>query len=160
MLYDVTFDLDGVLADTYEANRHAYASVGVEFPRSAWGLPASAWLKDEELHRAKQEVYATYLEQHLQFLVTGPVVLRFLREVMHLKVAVVTNASFRSANQVMRLLDPGVTVDGLLCGSKIADLAYVRPRCHVDDQFVATGTSVVPYVDDVDLLLKGIQVYL
>lgn len=57
---NLVFDLDGTLVDSWPAHLAAYNSIGVDPPPEGKFLPASVWLKNEELHRRKQECFAKY----------------------------------------------------------------------------------------------------
>jgi FMN phosphatase YigB (HAD superfamily) len=52
----VVFDVDGVLVDTHELVRKAYAEIGVVIPKGRWGSAWPTWLPDQcggDLDRAR-----------------------------------------------------------------------------------------------------------
>lgn len=140
----VTFDMDGVLADTRKAVAMAYLEAGVEFPASAWGKPYSGWLSVEDahtVHRIKQAAYPKMLNLYASPL-PGTQVLRQLQVRGH-SVHVVTNASERSARDVLGWL--GLEdVQFTSTPNKRSVLIGLRPVCHIDD-FPVDGCPV-PFV--------------
>lgn len=92
------YDLDGTLADTREAVLTAYRAVGVEPPADFFGLPWKAWLKDAELHAAKNRVYREIAPQYIRptklvelYRLTGGII--------------ITGASENAARTVLSALD-------------------------------------------------------
>lgn len=144
MLFDVSCDMDGVLADTEDASRRAYASVGVSVPDGAWGAPVSAWLQDEELHAAKQAKYPRFLQMYARPLI-GRTVVEMLRD-SGLRVCINTNASPPTAFAVLAWLR--LEVDGLICQRKLETLNTVEFACHIDDQEVISPVPLIRFNDD------------
>ena len=148
MVFDVTFDMDGVLADTRAATEAAYRHAGVEMPPGAWGKPAGEWLRDPEVHQLKHDYYPVML-RHFGSPLAGCDVVERLRD-DGFKVGVVTNASWRSALAVFTWLE--LEVDGCFAGHKVDDLAALDPTLHVDDQPDDLAGNVLEYLDDADAL--------
>jgi FMN phosphatase YigB (HAD superfamily) len=154
MLFEVTFDLDGVLADTREAVHEAYAYAGVDMPIGAWGKPAGSWLQDPRRHHLKQKIYPDMLAKYARRL-TGADVAEILRA-ERVRVGVVTNASMGSALAVLRFLD--LEVDGLLCANKLVDLALLGPRVHVDDDELPQVCPLIHFQgESIDDLLRMVK---
>lgn len=66
----VVFDIDGVLVDTREIVRRAYAEVGIELPDQLWGSTWRTWLPERcggDLLRA-QAVHDQKTQSHLDLL--------------------------------------------------------------------------------------------
>ncbi|MFI7123105.1 hypothetical protein [Amycolatopsis sp. NPDC049868] len=64
------FDVDGVLVDTYEIVRQAYARVGVDIHDRRWGVAWQTWLPeycDDDLDRARS-LHDRKTEAHLDLL--------------------------------------------------------------------------------------------
>lgn len=157
----VTFDMDGVLADTEKAVRKAYWAVGVEMPANAWGMPADEWLpglvgrQADDIHLAKTLVYPAVLSQFGRELAGGEV-LRHIRNDGH-DVAIVTHASVEAAKTVrdwLNLLD----VDVHPTKDKANTLMALNAFVHVDDQEVKHAPClVVPFVNNVDTLYARVK---
>lgn len=132
-LFPVTFDMDGVIADTREAVREAYRQVGVEMPDEAWGRPAHEWVSERQ-HLLKQQIYPQVLTAVGVRRLAGAQVISWLQRDGY-RVAVVTNAAYQSATAVLSRAE--VTPDALICGDKTETLNHLTPLVHVDDQDVA-----------------------
>lgn len=164
----VTFDLDGVLIDSREANIAAYAVAGVRMPEWAWGRPARYWLPGivghgwERVHVEKQRHYPACLRLYGRTLI-GAVVARRLAQ-NGVRTLVVTNASFAGLKAAFDALGDRTWHDfsGGICGDKIGTLETIRPRCHVDDQTIpVNGVPIVPFQnDDLVKLYDAVRRYL
>lgn len=103
------FDVDGVLADTRECVREAYAVAGVEQPDDVWGISWKLWLpaivgdRAAEVHAAKQEAYAALLQRGGARRLPGADMAEALFDAGH-HVYFVTAASRASAAAVLRSL--------------------------------------------------------
>lgn len=152
MLFAVTFDLDGVLADTRAAVRAAYDAVGIVMPYEAWGRPAHEWV-DEKSHAAKQAIYPAMLVKLAERLPGAEVMQRLQREGR--SVAVVTNASFLSATAVLEQFE--LAPDALMCGQKELTLATLAPACHVDDNNLDYKRAIVSVKEGVESMYERIR---
>ena len=59
----LVFDLDECLVATREANRAAYASLGVTSPRISDHMPARYWMRNNEIYEKKHRVFPEYLRK-------------------------------------------------------------------------------------------------
>jgi len=97
------FDLDGTLVHTRTAVIQAYLAVGVAMPADAWGKPWQSWLKDETLHRRKNEVYPEALRAY-----AAPMPL--LEVAVRLDAPVITGASRDAVRAVRATFAPTLNI--------------------------------------------------
>lgn len=101
----VVFDLDGVLVDSKDMVKRAYAEVGVYMPDYVWGLPWQSWLGDPSAHEAKTAVYLDMITDEGVTELSGVDVARRVRTEGLGRVMVLTGASDESTELVLTSLD-------------------------------------------------------
>lgn len=103
------FDLDGVLVDTHDIVRQAYAEVGVHMPPTAWGKPWREWLIEEmwgdekeaeQVHAAKNKIYIEKLRHSEPPQLPAADVARMLCA-DDVPVTIITGASFDAAQFIV-----------------------------------------------------------
>tara|TARA_Y100000310_G_scaffold270200_1_gene283863 strand:+ start:3610 stop:4179 length:570 start_codon:yes stop_codon:yes gene_type:complete len=138
----VIFDVDGVLIDSREAVRQAYASVDIVVPEKAWGISWREWLPEmvesesraKKLHVAKNEAYPGMIRKFAREL--PPI--KTLRELLMLdvRVGILTAASLHAARMVSIHLGIHRDVEfiGTECRNKVEVLARLSDKGqYVDD---------------------------
>jgi phosphoglycolate phosphatase-like HAD superfamily hydrolase len=159
----ISFDLDGVLADTKRAVKEAYRVAGVIMPEAAWGKPIEDWLGPETLddgsslhlvHEAKQLHYPSMLRRYATPL-AGTDVVKLLQAQGH-KIIITTHASHTSAMDVLTWLQLDVPLFSTT--HKARTLQHNLPACHVDDfWFEDCPVPFVHYIDDVNDLYDRVK---
>jgi len=159
VIYEISFDLDGVLAHTRAAVWKAYQIAGVDMPPAAWGEPMENWLpkivgkRAAEIHAKKQEVYKDCLE-HAHVLAGYGVAQRLLDE-GHV-VFVTTHASQKSAEDVVQWL--GLDVPVFSVTEKAKFLRGANADVHIDDNpFSSSFVPIVEFINHEDTLYRKIM---